>query len=156
MLPREPDLEHRKVESEHLGQHPMGEARGQRPLVRVFFLCQFLAFVQGDGDPRLRLDEQAVFGEEPGEQHSVPVLVGALLHQAFDRPALAAGAGVERVAELPCVGAQPPAQRPLPLVHVPVGFVLVHGERFQRRAGAGFRHVPGVRDGAFEMSSQIW
>ena len=107
VFPREPDLEDRKVGTEHLGQHPMGETCGQRPLVRALVLRQFLAFVQGDGDTHFGFDEQVVFGEESGEQHAVPMLVSTLLHQAFDRSA--AGAYVERIAELPGVGAQPPA-----------------------------------------------
>ena len=92
-----------------------------------------------------------VFGEESGEQHPVPVLISAFLHQAID--CLSAGACIAPVAELPGMGTQPPAERALLRAHVLVGFVLVHGEGFEGRPRTTLRHVAGVGDGALETSS---
>ena len=77
----------------------VGEAGGQRPLVQAAaagLLGKFLAVLQGDGDAQVRFDEQVALRQEAGEQHSMPVLVGALLHQAAN--GLFAGVGTAAVA----------------------------------------------------------
>ena len=76
------------------------EAGGERPLVHALLagalpLGQFLALVQRHRHAHLRLDEQVVLGEEAGEQHAMPVFVGALLDEAFD--GLGAGLGITEI-----------------------------------------------------------
>ena len=65
---------------------------------------QLLAVGQGDGNARLRLDQQIVLCQEAGEQHPVPMLVGDLMGESVDL--LHAGLRIETVAELPPVRAQ--------------------------------------------------
>ena len=154
VLPGELDPEYRMVRSEHLRQQAVGEARGERPLVDALLAGQLLAFVQGDGNTHLRFDEQIVLGEKASEQHAVPVLVGALVHQVVDR--LTSRARIEAVAELAGMSAQPPAQSALLRAHVPVGLVVMHGERLQGGARAGLGHVPGFDDRSLEPPSQVW
>ena len=154
MLPRELNFEYRMVRSEYLRQQAVGEARGERPLVDAFLLGQLFAFVQGNGNAHLRLDEQVILGEKAGEQHAVPVLEGALMHQPVDR--LTSRARIEAITELAGMRAQPPAQGALLRAHVPVGLVVTHGKRLQGVARAGFRHVPGFDDRALEPLSQVW
>ena len=143
----------RVVRPEHLRQHALGEARGQRPLVGVLLLRQFRAFGQGDRDAQFRLDQQVVLGQEAGEQHAVRVLKGALVYHVIDR--LRSRIGAEPVAELPGVGAQPQAQGALRAVHVLVGLGFGNGERLQRRPGAGLGDVARLHDGALQPPAQV-
>ena len=154
MLPREPDLEHRMVRSEHLRQQAVGEARGERPLVDTLLAGQLLAFVQGDGNPHLRFDEQIVLGEKAREQHAVPILVGALVHQEAGR--LTSRARIEAITELAGMDSEPPSQGALRRAHVSVGLVVMHGESLQGDVRGGLGHVPGFGDRPFELPSQVW
>ena len=130
----------------------MREAGGHPPLVEVFVLSQLLALFQRDRYTRLRLNEQVVLGKKTGEQHAVPLLVRAFVHQAID--GLSSRTRIQPVAELASMRTQPPAPRTLLGTHVSVGLAVVHGERFQRRTGTGFRHVPRVCYSSLELPSQ--
>ena len=131
----------------------MREAGGHSPPVETLVLSQFLALFQRDRYTRLRLNEQVVLGKETSEQHAVPVLVRAFVHQAID--GLSARTRIRPIAELAPVCAQPPAQRTLLGTHVSVGLAEVYGKRLQRRARAGLGYLPRVRDGSFEPLSQF-
>ena len=93
VLQGEGNVGHGQVGLEHLRQHGVGETGGKRPLVHAFIALparavvlfgKRFALVQRDGDAHFRFDEQVVLGQEAGEQHPVPVLVGALLRQMVD------------------------------------------------------------------------
>ena len=130
----------------------MREACGHSPPVEVLVLSQLLALFQRDRYARLRLHQQSILGKETGKQHAVPLLVCAFVHQAID--GLSSRTHIQPIAELTAMGAQPPAQRTLLGTHVFVGLAVVHGERFQRRTGTGFRHVPRVCYSSLELPSQ--
>ena len=86
VLRREADLEHGIVGPENLRQHPGRVTCRQRPAVRrTLVRRQLIALRQRDRHPFLLVNEQMVLGQEPGEQHPVPVLVGALVDQPVDR-----------------------------------------------------------------------
>ena len=65
---------------------------------------QFLALLQGDRHA-VRVHEQVVLGQEPGEQHPVPVFVGEFLGELVDL--LGARPLVPHVARLPAPGPEP-------------------------------------------------
>ena len=99
MFPREPYLENRVIGPKHLRQHPLGKAGRQRPLVKIpSSFARFLAFLQCHGNSEGGLYEQMVLREKSGEQHAVPVLVGAFVHQTVD--GLISGSCISSVAEL--------------------------------------------------------
>ena len=153
VLSGELDLERRMIRAEHLGQHPMGIARGERPPVQPLLLSQLLALFQRDCDAGVRLDEEMVFREKTSEQHAVPVLVGALMHQVIDP--LASRACVAPISELSPMGAQAVAQSTLLRIHVSIGFTLMYSERFQRGEGAGLRYISRAYDGPLKLIPQI-
>ena len=136
----------------YLGQHLVSKPPRHRPFVDVLVLRQLLALLQRNGDAFLRLDEQMVLGEKSGEQHSVPVLVGAFVYQVRDGLFPRA---ITPVSELAGVGAQPPAQRALLFAHMLVSFAMMHGERLQRRTSAGLRHVASLHHSSFKVSSDF-
>ena len=151
---RESDLKGGMCGPEHLRQHLMREMGGHRPFVETLVLPQILAVLQRDRDVSpLRRDQQVVLREKSCEQHPVPALVRTFVYQTIDR--LSSGARVQPIAELTAVRTQPSAQAALLGTHVPVGLAEVHGERLQRCASASFRHIPRVRNGSFELPSQI-
>ena len=128
----------------------MGEAGGQRPLVQAAaagLLGEFLAVFQGDGDAQIRFDEQVALGQEAGEQHAVPVLVGAFLHQAAN--GLLAGGGVAAVAKLPGMGAEAAAQLALGAVQMVVGVPVANCQSLQGGASGFLCNVARVGYGAF-------
>ncbi|MES9989483.1 MAG: hypothetical protein ABW077_16375 [Candidatus Thiodiazotropha endolucinida] len=125
MFTGELDLENGMIRSEHLRQHAVREARGQRPFVYALFLRQLLTLIQRDGDTHLGLDQQVVFCKKPGKQHPVPVLIGTLVNEVVDT--MAARARIGPVAELACMGAEPPAQGALRPIHVAIGFMVLYG-----------------------------
>jgi len=88
-----------------------------------------------------------VLGQAAGEEHAVPVFIGARADQ------MRHGAAGERVAKLAAAGAQMGAQLALLLVHVIVGFGLVHGQRFQRDPGTLFGDLARLDHGVFQLSA---
>ena len=131
MFSRELDLECRMVRAEHLRKHAVGVARRERPPVQPLLLRQLLALLQRDRDARARLDEKIVLRQKTGEQHAVPVLVGALMHEVIDT--LASRARVAPISELSSMGAQAIAQSTLLWTHVSIWIALMHGERLRAR-----------------------
>ena len=99
----EPNHQGGMIGPKHLRQHPVGKPCRKRPLVDVFFLCQILAFIERDGET-LWLDQQVIFGEEPGEQHSMPMLVGAFMHQMVN--GLGSRTCIPPISELPTMRSQ--------------------------------------------------
>jgi len=99
------------VGPEYAGQHALREVRGQRPRVLAPLPRQLLALGHGNGNSRLRLDQELVLRQKAGEEHAVPVLVGDLMGEAIDF--LRAARTIPHVAELPAVGAQASSQGPL-------------------------------------------
>ena len=105
-LRREPQLQHgssrRKIPGSIAAANALATThRSRAPAV----VRELLAVGERDRDAVLRVDQQVVLGQEPGEQHPVPLLVRALLDQALE------------AAELPRLRAQaPPAadDRPRP------------------------------------------
>ena len=81
----------------------------------------------------------------------MPVLVGALLDEAFD--GLGAGLGIAAITQLAGVGAKAAAEVALGFAHVRVGGCGVYRQRFQRRSCACFGDAARIGDGAFELPS---
>ena len=148
VLGGEGDLEQRVVRPEDLRQHPLGAAGGEDPHVHAFFLGQFLGLGQADGHVLFRLDQQIVLGQEPGKEHPMPVLVGALADQVVDgQPA----GRVLPVPELPRPGAEMVAQFALGRLHVRVRLVVVDRQGFQGGASADLGRVAGLDDHALQF-----
>ncbi|WP_156427605.1 hypothetical protein [Thiohalocapsa sp. ML1] len=97
------------------------------------------------------MHQEPVLGEEAGEEHAVPVLVGGLVDEALD---VLAPVRATLVAELAAVGAQAPAQRALGLREVPRRVRLADAEMHQGRAGGGLRGVAGGDDDVLELAAQ--
>ena len=129
----------------------MREAGGHSPPVEALVLSQLLTLIQRDRYTGLRLHQQVVLGKESGEQHAVPLLEPAFVHQAID--GLSSRTRTQPIAELAFVRTQPPAQRTLLGAHVSVGLAEVHGKRLQRRSRASLGYLPRVRNGSFEPLS---
>ena len=88
MLGWQDKLEHRGIRTEDLRKHSRGEAGRDLPSIAGSLMCgQLVTFLKRDGDRLMRvgIHEKIVLGEEPGEQHPVPVLVGALSDQVCAR-----------------------------------------------------------------------
>src|SRR5689334_5076233 len=83
MMPfwRKAHLHRRIIESENSGEHRARIARGKLPGICLpLFRCQFSAVPQGYCNTGW-VDEQIVFREKAGEEHSVPLLISHLLDQ---------------------------------------------------------------------------
>ena len=127
------------VLAEDRRQHPRGVAGGEHPGVGLAFLARELGDLgERDRDAGLRVDQQVVLGEEPGEQHPVPVLVGDL--------------GDERVvaSELTFLRTQRPTELAVGLGELVEGLVAVDGERGQRGTGCGLGGRSGLHDRAVQ------
>ena len=144
--------EHGIVRPEDLGQHLRCPAPGRLPRILTPLPREFLALGKRDGHTRLRLDQKLVLGQEPGEQHPVPVLVGRLVRQAIDL--LLTGPAVGPVPELPAVSAQTAPQFPLRVGHARIRLGVAHREHGQRFAGALFARPPGTLDRPRELVAQ--
>ena len=152
VFPRQPHLEHRQVGPEHLRQHGSGEMRRHAPLVHVLPSRQLLALVQRDRNAHLRLDEQAVLGQKPSEQHAVPVLVGALLRQMLD----GLGAGVVAlIAELTSMGTETAAQPTVVILHVTVRLTVGHGQCRQGGSRTGLGDLSCLHDDALDLPTRV-
>ena len=138
---------------EYLRQHFVRETRGQVPPVDTFFLRQFLALVQRDGDPELGLDQELVLGERTRKQHPVPVLAGAFVDQVINR--VSTGRRIDAISQVSRVRPQAIAQRATLTAHVVEGLVVVHCKRFQRTPGAGLGDVAGLDDRSFELPAKF-
>ena len=153
VFPCKLNLEYRMIRSEHLRQHLVCEARGERPLVNAFLSGQFFALLHGDGDFHRRFYEQIVLGEKAGEQHAVPVLIGTLVHEMIDP--ITARTRIGTITKLAGMCAQLLAQPALGRRHVRIRLVVVHGERLQRNAGAALSYISGLDDRALELSAKL-
>ena len=106
------------------GSMARGVAGGQVPGVgRAFLGGQLGALVQRDRHAR-RVHQQVVLGQEAGEEHAVPLLVGDLL----DQPLFAGLDAAQldgQAAQLRGLGAQGAAQQTLFFVHAGKGFARV-------------------------------
>ena len=141
VLRREADLEHGIIGPENLRQHPGRVACRQRPAVRrTFVRRQLIALRQRDRHPFLLVDEQMVLGQEPGEQHPVPVLVGALVDQAVD--GLRSGLRIALVAKLPSVRPQPVTELALVHAEMPARLRAADRQPLQRDLGRSLRLPP--------------
>ena len=139
-LGRKRDRERGIVGAEDLRQHRRGELAGERPGILLLPPCEFPAVIEGDRYPHLRLDQQTVLREEPGEQHTVPVLVGHLARQP-GHFLLLPGAPVS---ELPPVRPQPPTKIPVGTSQGRIGLRFFHHERPECRTRSGLRCLPGL------------
>ena len=147
VLGREGDPVGGVVGPEDAGQHRRGVPGGEDPGVALALLGRELPDV-GDRDRRaLGVEQQVVLGEEPGEQHPVPLLVRDLLDEQWDaqRPDPAAqglGALAERGAQAAQLGRQ--AGRGLGVLDAETGeggSGRRLGQRPRTRSGAGDRLV---------------
>src|SRR5262249_15845772 len=75
---REPKAEHGVVLPKDTGEAHSGVAAPYVPGIHVAIFTEFLTLLQRHRNP-FWMHKEAVFLQEPGEEHSVPVLVGALL-----------------------------------------------------------------------------
>ena len=108
-----------------LRQRLLRVARRELTRVDALLAGDLLDLVHGDRDLGVRLDQQLVFGKEPGEQHPVPMLVSDLLCQPADG---LRAVGRADIAELPTTGTQAAAQIPLGLIHRFERFGLINRE----------------------------
>ncbi len=84
MLRGELDLQQHVIGPEDLRQHPAGVSGRQDVAVGCPLRgCQLLALLEADRHA-VGVHQQVVLGQEPGEEHPVPVLVGELLGQVLD------------------------------------------------------------------------
>lgn len=144
----QPHLHGGVVGGKETGQHQADVARGQFPPVgRTFFGRQLAAVGQRHGNA-VGVHEQAVFGQEAGKQHAVPLLIGNLVDQGVHAVGLAA------LAQLAGAGAQSAAQAALGLGHGREGFVAAHGQRRQRGGGRLRQRARGDH-GAFKLAAQV-
>jgi len=153
VLAGERDLQRGVVGPEHLREHPLGETAGEGPRIGALLAGEVLTLGDADRDLRLRLDQEIALGEESGEEHPVPVLVGALVDEMVD--GLVTGAGVAPVAELAPVSAKAGAQRALLGRHVTEGLAVTHGEGLECRPRAGLGDLARLDDSALEPPAQI-
>jgi hypothetical protein len=150
---RERHLEGGVVRPEDARQHARGGAARVAPGILAAFAREIFALGHRDRDPRLRLDQELVLGQEAGEEHSVPVLVGHLVGEALDF--LNVIRGIAPIAELATVRAEPLPKMLLVCRHSRVRPRAVDRERLERPAGAGLGHAAGVLYGAFELLPKI-
>ena len=137
------------------GQHPRGVPGGELPRLDPgspgSSSRNAAHLVQGDGDA-VGVDEQVVLGEEPGEEHPVPVLVGALGDEVVELlPVVAA----ERVAQLAAPGAEGDAQ--LSLIHRegPGRLGGVDSECPEGLLGPLLGDAPGLEDDGAETVAKV-
>ena len=152
-LGRQGDGEGGVVAAEDAGQHPLREAPGHGPAILSPLAGQLLAIGQRDGDAFFGLDQQVVLGQEAGEQHAVPVLVGDLVGEALDL--LHAGRRVEAVAELTPVRAEPPPQVLLVRRQRRVRPSIADGQHPQGAEGAGLAGPAGRLDCRRELVAKF-
>jgi hypothetical protein len=97
--------------------------------------------------------QQAVLGQEAGEEHPVPLLIGDLLDQ--ERYSCSNTVIPSFPAELPGAGAQSTPQDPRRLIHPGVRLPLLDRQRPERNAGGGFRLAPRGNHGVLELAALI-
>lgn len=135
------------VGEEDAGQHKGGITGSQFPGAgRAFLQSQLGAILQRDGHA-VRVQEQVVLGQEAGEQHAVPLLVGDLLDQLWNAFGLAAAA------ELSGLGAEGAAEHLRLLAHRREGLRALDRKGDQGSLRRGFGRVAGGDDGAFEEAA---
>ena len=122
------DSERRIVGPEDLRQHRRGESASERPGILALLPGEFPAVVEGDRSLVLRLDQEAVLGQKPCEQHPVPVFVRHFAREPLHFLLFPAAA----VPELPPVRPQPAPKRPFRPGQGRVGLRLAHHERPER------------------------
>ena len=156
VLGGEGQLKHRALRLEHLGQHARGQLAGQLPPGfgaqvhgGVGFLHQGFAVVQRHGGAGLP-QQQAVFGQEAGEQHAVPVLVSYFPHQLLHGLGVVQGFGIAQCAAM---GAQAAAQGFVVVAQVVGCPALGHSQLGQCGAGAFLGHLARGFDGVFELGA---
>src|ERR1700733_5009918 len=94
-----------------------------------------------------------VLHEKAGEEQPMPLIVGELFDEVLDLISAAPGRALA-VAKLLSLGSQLAPQVSVCLVHVPVGFRLMHGERFERLAGAALGDLAGLLDRGFQLAAE--
>ena len=95
------------------------------------------------------MHQQVVLGQEAGEQHPVPLLVGDLVGQEGQR------VGFRVIAQLAGHRAQAAAQLALRLVHGRERLGAGDGQRGQRGARRLLRGPAGGDDGVFEGFAEV-
>jgi hypothetical protein len=93
-----------------------------------------------------RVHQQVGLGEEPGEEHPMPVLIGALSDEADEAVV---------VAQLPASGAKLAAQIALRLALRLQRTFLRDRQPGNGRGGPGLGDVAGLNDGPFEEVAQL-
>ena len=152
-LGREAHLHCGVIQGKEAGQHGCGVAGGQVPGIGGALLRgQFRTVLQGDGHACFGMDEEVVFGQEAGEQHPVPLLIGDLLHQQVPAHTDAALPD-ETAAEKGGPGPQRHPQPALLLAHRGIGLGLLHGQGDQDRCGCVLCDPAGADDGSFQLSA---
>ena len=108
----EADLHRRVVGPEDTGQHLAGVASCQRPGIRLALLGRQLLTLRDRYRHAERVYQEPVLGQEAGEQHPVPLLIGDLLDEglqpvAHDAVSELTRARAQRVAQPALVRADP-------------------------------------------------
>ncbi len=147
------DVQQHVVGAKNLGQHPASVAgREDEPVRRPFGLGQLVALRETDRHA-VGVHQQVVFGQEPGEQHAVPVFVGQFLGQLVDTLGLLRV--VAHVARLAAAGAEPGPQLPVGGGKMRERLGGVDRPFLECGPGRGFGHVAGRDAGVFELSAKV-
>ena len=110
---------------------------------------QLTALVEGDGDAQLGMDQQVVLDEELGEQHPVPLLVGAFFGEAAER-----SFSSEAIVKLPGLGPQGIAELALLRRHGRVRLVGGNGQGSQRRTRRLLGSLAGGEDLPLKLGAE--
>jgi hypothetical protein len=111
---------------------------------------KFPTFIQGNRNLTVRLDQEFVLGEKASEQHSMPMLVGALPFQS--RYLLRTALVISLIAELATVSAQAIAKLPLVGSHARPGFVMMDRQLlFENFDGAFLAYRAGFPNSSFKL-----
>jgi hypothetical protein len=154
MFRGELDFQEHVVGAKHLRQHAAGVPGRQDEAVcrrRIGTRRQFVAFRQADRHA-IRVHQQMILGQEPGEQHSMPIFVSEFLRELVDRLRLVVVPQISRLL--------PPRPQLIPQVFFPGSEMRKRFRRFdgpllQRRTGGLFRLLARSDTDVFELSSQI-
>jgi hypothetical protein len=139
----------RRAGVEDPGQHARGEASGDLPGVAVAGLQRQVGAVLQAHRRAGGVHQQLILGQEAGEEHAVPLLVGDLLDQQR-------GAGGHiAVAELAGAGAQGVAQAALIAAEAGGSNLALKGQGGEGGARGGLGGVAGVDHGLLEGAAQV-
>jgi hypothetical protein len=146
-------LQYRIIGAEDLWQHALGERAGQLQPVFPAFTRQLPAILQRDIHAGLRLDQQIGFRQKTGEQHAMPMFIGALCRQPINR--LHATSLIATISKLTAMRSQRITQLALLRCHARPWLVVMYCKLFNHFARTGLGNAPRRPDGIFKTMAQF-